>query len=123
VKVAGMDEGTSIGIGYFAESYIDFGRWIMFMPVFLLGLFCGLVYRFFVRGCREKAIGMAVASTILIFGGISVEQSSTKIIGGNVTSLLCLGLATLLFARFFWAAVCPPETKRRRKRVANVPPA
>ena len=47
-RVAGTEEGTSIGIGYMAESYIDFGPIYMFVPILLLGVFYGLIYRYFI---------------------------------------------------------------------------
>ncbi len=52
MNVAGMEQGTSIGIGYIGESYVDFGPVKMFAPIFLLGLLYGLIYRFFVTKTR-----------------------------------------------------------------------
>ncbi len=37
VMVAGLEQGTSISIGYMGESYIDLGPFGMFLPIFLLG--------------------------------------------------------------------------------------
>jgi hypothetical protein len=41
---AGEEAGTSIGLGYMPEFYIDFGYIGMFMALFLYGLFLGLLY-------------------------------------------------------------------------------
>lgn len=90
IEVAGAEQGTSIGIGYFGESYIDFGPVGMFAPIFLLGVFYGLIYRCFVVRARYKLIGSALASSILIFGAYNIETSNVKIIGGNVAVLLVL---------------------------------
>ena len=43
-QVAGREDGTSIAFGYAAESYIDFGLPLMFLPVFGFGLFVGFCY-------------------------------------------------------------------------------
>jgi hypothetical protein len=90
IQVAGMEEGTSIGLGYMAESYIDFGPRLMFLPILLLGIFYGLIYRCFVIHARHKLLGSAIASSILIFGAYTIETSNIKIIGGNVTVLLVM---------------------------------
>ena len=41
---AGADAGTSIGIGYVGESYIDFGVPGMFVPIFIIGFLLGGAY-------------------------------------------------------------------------------
>ena len=103
VQVAGEERGTSIGIGYVAESYVDFGpRW-MFAPIFLLGVFYGLIYRLFVIRSRTKLIWTAIASAILIFGAYTIESSNIKIIGGNVTALLVMTVLYLVFGHVFRA--------------------
>lgn len=103
VRVASAEQGTSIGIGYVAESYVDFGPWWMFAPIFLLGVFHGLIYRFFVIRARSKLICTAIASAILIFGAYAIETSNIKILGGNVTVVLVMTTLYLVFRRPFQA--------------------
>ena len=43
--LAGYGQGTSHSLGYMADSYIDFGPYLMFIPIFLFGIFFGLIYR------------------------------------------------------------------------------
>jgi hypothetical protein len=101
VRVASAEQGTSIGIGYVAESYVDFGpRW-MFAPIFLLGLFYGLIYRVFVVRARFKLLCTAIASAILIFGAYAIETSNIKIVGGNVTVILVMTALYFVFRRPF----------------------
>jgi hypothetical protein len=103
VRVATAEQGTSIGIGYVAESYVDFGpRW-MFAPIFLLGLFYGLIYRVFVVRARFKLLCTAIASAILIFGAYAIETSNIKIVGGNVTVVLVMTALYFAFRRPFQA--------------------
>ncbi|HEY6111210.1 MAG TPA: hypothetical protein VIV62_01715 [Chthoniobacterales bacterium] len=103
VRVASAEQGTSIGIGYVAESYVDFGpRW-MFAPIFLLGLFYGLIYRVFVVRARFKLLCTAIASAILIFGAYAIETSNIKIVGGNVTVILVMTALYFVFRRPFQA--------------------
>ncbi len=90
VEVAGYDQGTSIGIGYVAESYIDFGPTMMFLPILLLGAFFGGIYRFFMTRAKEPLLASAVGASILIFQAYTIETSNIKILGGIVTELLVL---------------------------------
>jgi hypothetical protein len=99
VLVAGEEQGTSIGIGYVAESYVDFGAVWMFAPIVLLGVFFGFIYRLFVVRVRFKLIGTAIATSILIFGAYTIETSNIKIVGGNVTSLIVLSGFYLVLGR------------------------
>ena len=96
-EVSGVEQGTSIGIGYVGESYIDFGPVFMFVPVFLFGLFCGLIYRVFVVRARYKLLGAAIATSILIFGAYTIETSNIKLVGGNLMAVLVLGTLYLGF--------------------------
>ena len=100
IQIAGVERGTSIGVGYVAESYVDFGPVFMFMPIFVLGLFYGLIYRLFVF-CREKLLGFAIATSILVFGAYTIETSNAKLVGVNVTVLLVMGILYLFFRRSF----------------------
>ncbi len=44
-KYAGLKQGSSFSLGYFADSYIDFGYVGMFIPLTLIGLFVVFIYR------------------------------------------------------------------------------
>ena len=90
LTVAGSEQGTSIGIGYMAESYVDFGPVFMFGPIVLLGAFYGLIYRLFVTKSRCRLVGCGIATAICVFGGNAVETSNVKLLGGNVTALVVL---------------------------------
>jgi hypothetical protein len=102
VMVAGEESGTSISIGYMGESYIDFGMIGMFIPVLLLGMFYGGVYRYFAQGRRLILLGFAIATTILVFGAYSLETSNIKVLGGNLTALIVFGLFAWLGAPLVW---------------------
>ncbi len=43
--VADASMGTSISLGYMGDSYVDFGPVFMVVPLFLLGLFIGYIYK------------------------------------------------------------------------------
>jgi len=96
-NVAGAESNTSIGIGYFGESYIDFGPVFMFIPIFLLGLFYGLINRLFVTHVRYKLLGSAFAVAVLLFNAYAIESSNAKLVGGTVSVALGSGAMYLLF--------------------------
>lgn len=116
VDVAGQEEGASIGIGYMAESYVDFGPYGMFAPILLLGVFYGLIYRHFVARERHRVIGMACAVAILVFGAISIETSNLKLVGGNTLSFLVLGLFCKYLAPQFQSLINEPPKRRGARR-------
>jgi hypothetical protein len=88
VQVAGTETGTSIGIGYVGESYVDYGPVGMFAPIFLLGLFYGLINRFFITRTKYKLLGAALAVSVLIFNAYAIETSNIKLVGGVVSVAL-----------------------------------
>jgi hypothetical protein len=108
MDVAGREEGASIGIGYMAESYIDFGPYFMFIPIFLLGVFYGWTYRFFAFRRSYTLLGVAVAIVILVFGAGSIETSNVKLVGGNATCLLVMGLLYWRFGPALFKLVSNP---------------
>lgn len=81
------EEGTSISLGYMAESYIDFGKIGMMVPIFGLGLLLGRYYRFMLNHDPSRLLGMALA-TATIFEVSFLESSITKVFGGLVISML-----------------------------------
>jgi hypothetical protein len=100
--LSGTSEGTSISLGYVAESYIDFGTIGMFPALFLVGLLFGRIYRGLLRWRASRGLlGMGLASAVLT-GGAALENSFTKTFGGVAVALLvAVLLAGLVLPR--WA--------------------
>lgn len=85
--LASGSEGTSISLGYFAESYIDFGPWGMMVPIFLVGVAWGLMYRYFLSRRIAATYAFAAAVTVLM-GANQFEIYSVKLVGGVLTTFL-----------------------------------
>ncbi|MDB5248355.1 MAG: hypothetical protein JWQ40_2749 [Segetibacter sp.] len=66
-KVAGADVGVSFSLGFLAESYIDYGYVFMFVPVFLLGVFFGLIYRSILNNSLNYIWGCAFVSPLWVY--------------------------------------------------------
>src|SRR2546423_12452459 len=76
VVVAGLEQGTSISIGYMGESCIDIGPVGMFIPIFLLGLIYGYIYRLFAKHARYIVFFVAAATSSLLFSAYNFETSN-----------------------------------------------
>jgi len=88
VDVAGADEGASIGLGYMAESYVDFGAYFMFLPIFLMALLLGLVYRYFVLRPRMGAWGYVIAIAMPYSMPHMFETSNIKLVGQLISCVI-----------------------------------
>jgi len=81
-------------MGYMADSYIDFGPYFMYVPIFLLGLTWGLMYRFFIVRSSFILLGLGM-STVIMVQASNFGAEAIKLIGGTV--LIFLVFATLMF--------------------------
>lgn len=93
LRVAGIEEGTQISIGYIGESYIDFGPILMFVPIFVLGISYGWIYRRVALECDQslKVIGGGMSCIILVPVAM-VGISLAKLIASVVVSVLVVWL-------------------------------
>lgn len=88
IQVAGAHQGTSIGIGYVGESYIDFGVPGMFVPIGFFGLFVGAGYGFVLRTLKPHGVGVAMGTSLLFASNLTLESSNAKMMGAFMSSFL-----------------------------------
>ncbi len=118
VWVAGSMEGTSVSLGYVAESYIDFGPVFMFLPVFALGVFWGRTFRLLSTTGRHRLLAFGFATSFILMNGILFESSNVKIVGGAVTAL-AVGWVVLRFGGdWIWSIMTHVGRRRRMVRPA-----
>ena len=91
VGVAGEEQGTSFSMGYMAESYVDFGPFWMFVPILLVGLWRGLMYRFFLTYGDYRVVGYAFAVALFI-NLYELEKATGKLLGGLLMRFIVLAL-------------------------------
>ncbi|MCB1876682.1 MAG: hypothetical protein KDH88_11975 [Chromatiales bacterium] len=108
VPVAGKEQGTSASIGYMAENYIDFGWPGMLLPVFLMGLVYGVLYRWLLAGAPWKLARFGLATALLLRLAY-FELSIHKIFGG----LIVAGVLTVV-ALYLAAPLLHPRESRGR---------
>jgi hypothetical protein len=111
MRVAGVAQGTSIGLGYVAESYIDFGPVLMFAPIFLWGLLVGAGYRLLARS-PAPLLGLGCGAVLVVFGASLVEMSNTKMLGGLITVLVVFALVLRFLGPQAMRALSKPENRQ-----------
>ncbi|MCG6885605.1 MAG: hypothetical protein LJE74_00180 [Proteobacteria bacterium] len=114
-KYTGLNLGrrvnTSISTGYMAESYIDFGFPLMYVPIFLLGLLLGGIYRFFMSRRTDYLVNAGSAMVVLL-GAIYFETNIAKMLGGTIMAFIVMALLLK-----YVVPVIEPKFYRRRVRV------
>lgn len=88
VTVAGAAQGTSVSIGYVGESFIDFGFPLLLVPVALMGLLWGWMYRFLFHLPPATPLSAGFACIAILITAISFEQSNLKLLPGTAITFL-----------------------------------
>jgi uncharacterized membrane protein len=105
VMVAGEESNTDIAFGYAAESYIDFGVPLMFLPMFIWATFIGAACALIAREYKHRDLAIAMVTVIGWMSVYLFERSWAKTIGLGGTLLiyaggLCYILDRLWFEKF-----------------------
>lgn len=87
IQVANAKQGTSISVGYMAESYADFGPINMHVAIFILGLALGLIYRALLRNSYNQLWGFALIFPMYFLFAIP-GRSLVKIFGDSTYFLI-----------------------------------
>jgi hypothetical protein len=130
VWVAGANEDTDIAFGYAAESYIDFGVPMMFLPVFIWGTFMGVCYAGMFKYFRHRDIAVSVTTVICWLTLYLFERSWTKTIGLGGTLMIYVGTLSFVLDRLWFEKFATPTSRAggrrggtRRRPVASLPAA
>lgn len=117
VWVAGREMGTSYAFGYVAESYVDFGIPLMFVPIFIYGLAAGAMHRKLRRSIRHPELRTAVMVVLFWLSLYLFEVSWVIMIGWAVTRFVILGAGTFAVDRYVMRRF-RPRMRRATPRVA-----
>lgn len=93
--------GTSISMGYMAEAYIDFGPFLMFVPIFLVGYGVGRVHRWLATSRHTRGVVGAALAPVALFPAMAIETSAIKLVGGFMLSGAAVLLASFVLVPFF----------------------
>jgi hypothetical protein len=95
---AGNDQGTSISMGYVAESYVDFGFPYMLIPLLLFGLLIGFMHRYIIRHSYNKIWGICLVIP-LFFQINTFEFALDKMVGSLITFFIIYILINKFIAK------------------------
>ena len=100
MKVASTEENTSIAFGYAAESYVDFGLPLMFLPPLIYGLLMGAAYQTWLTVIRHRELAVSLVTVIFWLSLYLFERSWIKTMGLAVTLMVYLGGLSYLIDRY-----------------------
>jgi hypothetical protein len=87
-----VGEGTSIGIGYMAEFYVDFGLAGMMLELAVLGAVLGGFCRLLQRASPSPGLGQAALIVSIVSYFNTFESNIAKLMGGLIVNVLVLWL-------------------------------
>jgi hypothetical protein len=76
----GASRGVSVSLGYFAESYVDFGMFGMHIILFIFGFIIGSIYKYVLHSSSDIIIGTALVFP-MFFVIYNFETALDKIVG------------------------------------------
>lgn len=95
LKYAGLKEGSSFSLGYFADCYVDFGYIGMFFPIALIGLFVAFIYRVFYKMEHLNILMRFAIINTCLFSFTSFEADGLFLFGRLLTTLLIYWVLSL----------------------------
>jgi hypothetical protein len=125
VWVAGANEDTDIAFGYAAESYIDYGVPLMFLPVFIWGTFMGICYAGMFKYFRHRDIAVSVTTVICWLTLYLFERSWAKTIGLGGTLMIYVGSLSFVLDRLWFEkfrTVYVDQLADAEEQLADAPP-
>lgn len=117
-----INDNTSIGVGFIAEAYADFGAPGMLVPLALVGLLLGLCARYFMTR-RVPLLVRHAFTTATIFISFKFETDIDKSLGAFITGWLAMAL----LLRFgypmiaYWLIDPGSRLKVKRAALGDVP--
>ncbi len=90
-QVATAEQGASFSLGFLAESYIDFGIYFMFIPVFLVGCLFGFIYTLILNKSINFVWGFSMVSPLYFYINCN-GTPGTKILGWILMYLIAFYL-------------------------------
>ena len=120
IRVSSFDQGTSISMGYIAEAYIDFGAFLMFVPILLLGTGLGYIYRRLLSAPGRDSVLGAAMSTFILMPAYALETSILKLIPAMGLCLLASFIIFKFLAPLIWGVEAKTVPARSGDRRPNV---
>ena len=101
MKYATGKMGVSFSLGYYAESYVDFGHIVMFLPLIIIAFFLSWIYNFFMSMKKLNLLVRYGIVTTVLFAFISFESDGIFLIGRLFVSTIVM----YIFGRFIFPVI------------------
>lgn len=121
VRVAGRESNTSIAFGYSAEAYIDYGLPMMFLPVFVFGMFIGAMYALFRSMIWHRELLVAFCTVAFWLSVYLFERSWATMLGTTLGFMVYLGPPVVLLDRFLLVRVAANKTREENPQLFDAP--
>jgi hypothetical protein len=82
--------GVSFSLGYYAESYVDFGHVWMFIPLVLIALYVGIIYNAIMRMREVNLLARIGMVTVIILVFFTIEADGIFLVGRLTTGFLVM---------------------------------
>lgn len=117
LRVAGREQGTQISMGFYADSYIDFGPVGMMLALLVFGYLAGWIYRWLAYSHKGLGLIGTAFATVTLDRLESVGFSSAKVLPGLIISLVTYAMLLSLTPRLFATTVeaADPKAPARTK--------
>ncbi len=89
--------GVSFSLGYFADGYVDFGYFGMFIPLLIIGFIYGAVYWYFIRKSSNNFIFNYAVVGAFFMEFFAMEMDSTYLAGRLFNDIVMFTLLRFLF--------------------------
>jgi hypothetical protein len=124
-RLAGDEQGTSVSMGYVADSYVDFGVVGALLVCLALGAFYGAIARTIVFLNKDPELTALVAVLVILFFPIQdFGATNTKLLGGVVwRAIVCSIFISALWPRLRDFCVRPQRRSLRQRPIGSPGPA
>lgn len=118
IRYMGSNYGTSFSLGYFGDSYIDFGPWGMWIPLLILGTIYGSTYYYFLRHSSSNFLFNYAVVAAIFMEFVAFEMDATYLLGRLFSTLLVFFIFRTFFFKSFYQFIRQHENdvpERKRK--------
>lgn len=97
IAYLGSRSGVSFSLGYFADSYVDFGYLGMFVPLLIIGFVYGITYLYFMKKSSNNFVFNYSVVGALFMEFNALEMDSTYLAGRLFSDLLIFFMLRFFF--------------------------
>ena len=109
LRYLGAKQGVSVSLGYFADSYVDFGYIGMNLPLLIIGLIYGVSYFYFIKKSSNNFIFNYAVVAGIFMEFTAMEMDSTYLAGRLFATLLTFFMLKTFFFPWLMRYLSPQQ--------------